>query len=299
MTALRRAAASHLVVVIAILVVGAGIAGGALVGFSAEDQNASSTFAGGWIGAATSLQTPTVAGYGATLSWTPATHGLDDQALYGTDQGTTSNCTGATYATPFNASLGVATATTTDDRGSSANGHWVCYQLRSVRTGTNWTNTANFSVVRVGLVGSTIASTNGSGSTSGSIDNGDKITFTFNQPVTYGGSATVGVCVFRDGTLLVGDNCASSADTPSIAKVTGLTIGANKTYPSSGVAASGSALVVTVGGGGNGASGRTTVSGSASAITFTATAASALQSTTGGATVCTSPTCTWSYTHGF
>lgn len=297
MTTLRRVAASHVLVAVAVLVLGAGIAGGALVGFSAEDQHASSTFAGGWLGAPTGLGTPAPTGYGASLSWTAATHGLTDQALYGTDQGTTNTCAGATYATQLNASLGVATTSTTDNQGAGANGHWLCYQIRSIRTGTSWTATANFAVVQVGLVGSTLTAAEGGGN-SGQIQNGDTIAVAFNQAITYGGAASISVCAFTSGTILIGDTgCGAATDTPTIAKITGLTIANNRTYTSSTVSASGSTLTISLAGGGNGANGRANVSGTGT-VTWTSSNAT-LHSTSGSASVCTAANCAIAYAGGF
>jgi hypothetical protein len=292
---LRRIATTHLVALVAVLVAGAGLAAGALVGFSAETQTKTSTYAGGWLDAPTALQAPAVSGYGATLTWTPGTHDLSGQALYGTDQGTTSSCTGATYATQYATGLSKTLGSTTDSRGASANGHWICYQVRS--THGSWYTGASFAPVQVGLVPTGIAVADGGNS--GQINSGDTITLTFNQNVSYGGSATVYVCAFQNpaGAVLIGDaGCGSASDTATIGAITGLSIpNGSRTYTSSSVTASGNTVTIVLGGGGNGANGRTQVTG---AGTFTYTG-STITSGAGGAAVCTASNCTWTFSGGF
>ncbi|HET8529208.1 MAG TPA: hypothetical protein VFL60_09875 [Gaiellaceae bacterium] len=289
---LRRVAASHLLVLVAVLVAGAGLAAGALVGFSAETQTKPSTYAGGWLDAPTGLQAPTVSGYGATLTWTPGTHDLTGQALYGTDQGTTSNCTGATYATQFATGLAKTLTTTTDSRGATANGHWICYQIQS--THGSWSTGANFAPVQVGLVPTGIAVNNGGGN-SGQIENGDTIALSFNQNIVYSGAASISVCAFMgsgNGSVLIGDStCAAPTDATSIGTITGLTIQNNsRQYPSSTASASGNTLTITLGGAKSNPQGRAPASWPG---TFTYTGGSAIQSTAGSAAVCTAANCTW------
>lgn len=66
-----------------------------LASFTAETENQTATAAGGWLGAANALTATvsTTSGYNGELAWSPATHGLDGQQLWGYDNGTTSTCT--------------------------------------------------------------------------------------------------------------------------------------------------------------------------------------------------------------
>lgn len=289
--ALRRAAASKPLLVLAALFFSVGTVGGTFAVFTAETQHQPSTFAGGWVAAPTSLQAPSVSGYGASLAWTHATHGVTDQDLYGTDQGTTSNCSGAAYSTAFQTGLGATVDSTTDSRGSSANGHWICYQIRS--THGSWYTGATFSIVRVGLVPTTLATAQGSNPGNNSaLDQGDTISVTYNQSVAYSGGNIV-VCTFTNGTILLGDSttgdasCGSSGDTATIGSVSGLsTVGSAITYTGSTVATSGSTVTVTLGNGGSGSSGRTSASG-----TGTFTGAGSPTSSSGGAVACTITGC--------
>lgn len=297
--ALIRAASSHALVALVVLLVGAGLAAGALVGFSADTQTQTSTFAGGWLAAPTSLQTPVVRGNGATLTWTAATHDVTAQSIYGTDRGTTNNCTGATYATAFDTGLAANAATVDDDRGAGASGHWICYQARSEHG--SWSKSANFpSVIQVGLVPTSITVTSNSSGGQSSI--GDTIDLIFNQNVAYNGSSTITVCVFKSpgNVILIGDTgCGAATDTPTIGEITGLSIpNANRVYELSTAAVFNNNRVrITLNTSTGGANNRTAVTGTG---TFTYTGSSTIiQSAQGAASVCTAANCTWSWSGAF
>jgi hypothetical protein len=293
---LRRVVTSHVLVAAAVLVLGAGIAAGAFVGFSAETQTKTSTFAGGWLDAPTGLQAPVVSGYGATLTWTPGTHDLTGQALFETDQGTTTNCTGATYATQVATGLTTSLTTTTDAGLASSNGHWMCYQIRSTRG--SWYAGANFAALQIGLVPTGVAVTNSGNA--GQINSGDTITLSFNQNIAYSGAASISVCAFVSpaNVILIGDTgCASSSDTPTIGKITGVSIpNASRTYTTVAVSATNNQLSIVLGGGGNGANDRTTVTGTGT-FAFTGSG-TVIQSTAGAASVCT-VNCPWAWSGAF
>jgi hypothetical protein len=290
--ALGRAVTSPTVFVLAVLLLAVGTVGGTVASFTGETQHQASTFAGGWLDAATGLAAPTPSGYGAVLTWAHGTHALTGQDLYYTDEGTTSSCAGAAYSTLASAGLSATLNTVTDSRGSAADGHYLCYQIRS--THGSWYTGANFGIVQVGLV-PTGLSTGNTGNHQ--LDSGDTIAITFNQAVGYSGGA-FNVCAFSaTGTILLGDatsGCGSSADTPVVGAVSGLTIGADRVYAGSTVTVSGSQLTVTLGSAGTGASGRTTVTG-----TGTFTGGGSPTSTSGGAVACTitgcKPTTTFSF----
>ena len=121
--------------------------------------------------------------------------------------------------------------------------------------------------------------------TAGAIANTDTITITYNVSVMSGASS-VAVCAFSSGVILIGDTgCGSAGDTPTIGKITGLTVGANASFPSSSVSVATNAVTITMGGG----AGTATVSGKG---TF---AASGTTVSTGGTDVfhpCTLASCT-------
>jgi hypothetical protein len=295
--ALVRAATSHALVALAVLLVGAGLAAGALVGFSADTQTQTSTLAGGWLAAPTSLQAPAVRGNGATLTWTPATHDVTSQSIYGSDMGTTNSCTTAAYATAFDTGLAANATTVNDDRGSGAGGHYVCYQARSEHG--SWNKTANFGVVQVGLVPTGITIT--SNSSGGQISNGDTIDLFFNQNVAYSSSSPITVCAFANpaNRILIGDSgCGSSNDTPAIGLITGVSIpNASRTFELSTVAVSSNRVRITLNTAASGSGNRTAATGTG---TFTYTgSASIIQSSLGAASVCTAANCTWAWSGAF
>lgn len=173
--------------------------------FSAETTNAGSAFAAGWVAPATSA-TASPSGADVSLAWTPGAQGVASQQLYWADNGTSSSCGSPTWAT-LGGSLAAATGTATDSgRGSSANGHYVCYRVDGVNG--PWTRTTVFPAVRVGFVATSAALGNGNNT----LDTGDTFSVTFNQPPATP-SATK-LCTFAS-VVLVGDvpgTCASSSE---------------------------------------------------------------------------------------
>lgn len=299
-TALRRAAATPLLVGLILLVAGVAVAGAALVGFSAEARNQSSVYAAGWLGAPTSLAAPVPLGDGATLTWTPATHGLragtDSQAITGSLFATSpTNCNSATYSDFSTMGLATPTATANDSRGSAFSGYWACYRVESRRA--TWSTGANFPLVQIGLVPAGIAAVS-VGSHAGEIEQTDRIDLTFNQAIAYSGASPITVCTFSaSGTILIGaTSCSNVGNATTIGKVTGLTIGNNRTYNNSGVTVSGSTLRITIGG-----SGRSTVTAVSPAFTYTGSAT--LITSSGGspvAQVCTvTARCPWTVSGSF
>ena len=214
-----------------------GIVGSTFALFNGETQNAGSSFAGGWIGAATGLTT-TASGYDVGLAWTPGTHGpVTGQQLYGVDNNTNSNCTGAAYVL-LNTLATASTATFTDSsRGSASNnGHWFCYQLVST-SASSWTAQTP-QVLQLGLVTSAITITNVG--TNNSMNANDTIQLTFNQRTNKATSGTLKVCAINNGSsdsVIIGDTtggtgCAA-ADGFNVGVITGVTIGTTRAYANS------------------------------------------------------------------
>jgi hypothetical protein len=227
--AVRRAVSAVVVLAAMALLLGNGVVGTTFALFNGETQNANSAFAGGWVGAP-SAATATASGYDVALAWTVGTHGpVTGQQLYGVDNTTNSNCTGAAYAllTTTPTTLAAATATYTDpSRGTVSNdGDWYCYEIQS-KSATSWTAPFDLAAIQLGLVTTAVQITNNG--TANRIQSGDTIKLTFNQRTTVG-TGNVRVCVFTNGTILVGDTtagCTASTDTYTVAKlvVTGATI---------------------------------------------------------------------------
>ena len=269
--------------------------GNTLALFNGETQNAGSTFAGGWVDAAAS-PTATPSGFDMSLAWTPGTHGpVTGQQLFGVDNTTSSNCTGAAYAL-LATMASASTATYTDaSRGNAGNnGNWFCYQMVST-SATVWTAATPFSAVQLGLVANGLSTANVG--TAGRINSNDTITVTFNQkPIIPTGN--VKVCVVAPATIVIGDttatgngsaNCAAG-DAFNIGKITltGATIATTVKYAASPFTLSSTApwtLVITLGNSGT----LSTVTGTP---TWKFTPASSILSTitTHQATICTAAT---------
>jgi hypothetical protein len=281
---------------------GGGATPGTFAVFNGETENTGSTFAGGWVGVPNS-PAATVSGNNVSLTWTPGTHGpVTGQQLYGVDNGTNSNCTGAAYA--LLATLASATTSTyTDGRGTSSNGgNWFCYKLVST-SATVWTGETALSAVQLGLAATALSSANGGAHcslspapTSGKVDCNDTLSITFNQkPLLPAGP--IAVCVWSSGSIVIGDSsptsCVSSAATSTVGVLTGGTIGSNAAYRSSELTMSTSApwtMTITLGGANPLPP---SISGS---LTFAPASTVKSAATTNQATICT--TCRPSATSG-
>jgi hypothetical protein len=244
--ALRRAVGAVVVLAASALLLGNGIVGTTFALFNGETSNANSTFAGGWVGAP-SAATATATGYDIALAWTPGTHGpVTGQQLFGVDNGTSSNCTGAAISLLTNLAS-ASTATYTDaSRGTLANdGDWFCYQLVST-SATSWTAPLALSAVQLGLVTTGVQITNVG--TANRIQKNDTIKLTFNQRTNLG-TGNIKVCVYATGVILLGDTssgggCAASPpSTYTVGKLTvaGATIPSALNFTASTVALSSSA----------------------------------------------------------
>jgi hypothetical protein len=225
--ALRRAVSAVVVLAAVALLLGNGILGTTSALFNGETRNANSAFAGGWVGAP-SAATATAAGYDMSLAWTVGTHGpVTGQQLFGVDNATNPVCTGAAYSLLATMAT-AATATYTDaSRGTAVNnGNWYCYQLVST-SATSWTAPFALAGTQLGLVTTAVQITNTG--TANRIQANDTIKLTFNQRTNVG-TGTIKVCVYTNGTILLGDTaavgCTASTDGYTVAKlvVTGATI---------------------------------------------------------------------------
>ena len=290
--ALRRAATSRRLLVLAALLFTVGPAGGTWAYFSAQTETQQSTFAAGWIGAPTGLSAPAVAGDGAMLNWTTAaTHGAASEAIYATDFGTTmpADCSTATYTTPFLTSIPAGNTAANPDRGSGDSGNWICYQVRGVSG--NWFTGAKFSgPLQVGLVPTGISVNDQGNGANSKFNDGDSITISFNQPVSYSGLTTIDVCLFTSGVILLGDAngaCSLATDTPVLGEITGLTIASAADCSTSTVATASPAITVTAG---CAKSDKISVSGTGTYVgsrtQVTSTAGSASQCTAAGTNQC-------------
>jgi hypothetical protein len=288
----------------AVLLFASGLAAGGttLASFTAETENATATFSGGWIGTASN---PTVApsGYDGQLAWTPGQHGpVTGQQLWGYDDGASSTCPASGY-TQLAAMASATTDTYTDPHSTNAlNGHYYCYEMVSTSAG-GWTATGSFPATQLGLVATGASITNHG--TAGYVDVTDVITITFNQQTNYPTtSQTVRVCAFTAGVVILGDTsggCNGTGDAYSIGRLalSSGSLAGNQTYASSTAIASTSApWTITVTLAGAGAADQKNGAGSWSLTPSTSVRS---QAATHQATACTNATynCTPTETGGF
>jgi hypothetical protein len=244
-SALRRAVGAAIVLAAAALLLGNNVIGSTLALFNGETSNASSAFAGGWVGAPTAA-TATASGYDVGFAWTPGTHGpVTGQQLFGVDNGTNSNCTGAAYVLLATLASASTAAYTDASRGTLANdGNWFCYQLVST-SATSWTAPFSFAAMQLGLVTTAVQITNVG--TANRIEKNDTIKLTFNQRTNLG-TGNIKVCVYTTGAILLGDtqngnNCGTASDGFTVGRLTltGATIPSALNFNASTVALSASA----------------------------------------------------------
>jgi hypothetical protein len=245
-SALRRAVSAGVVLAAAALLLGNNVIGTTFALFNGETTNANSAFAGGWIGAP-SAATATATGNDVALAWTPGTHGpVTGQQLFGVDNTTNSNCTGAAYSSLTTLATAATAAYTDPSRGTAANnGNWFCYQLVST-SATAWTASLALPAVQLGLVTTAVQITNVG--TANRIQKNDTIKLTFNQRTNLG-TGNIKVCVYTTGVILLGDTssgggCAAnppSTYTVGMLTVAGATIPSALNFTSSTVALSSSA----------------------------------------------------------
>lgn len=245
-----------------LLLAGVVLAGGQITGtfavFTADTENPGATASGGWIPAPSSLSS-SVGGASndtAQLTWVsgnsaaqPSPNPVSGQQLQIADGGSASSASCGTYADQGSA-LGATTTTTTDGGAGVPFTDWWCYQMVST-SGGSWTNSAEFTPVRLLVPISVVFGGNGDHK----FDAGDTITITFNQAVS---SSSVlihsGVCQVKgtsaNGFVVIGfsGTCRSSA-TYGIGKITNITVGkTGSTAASVGVA--GAVVTVKATGGG-------------------------------------------------
>jgi hypothetical protein len=306
----RRAVRSWKIFIVAALLFCLGVVGSTYANFTAEDTESTAAFAGGYVAspgaAAVSTATGAVVGAGRTVTWaTPTTTGISGFVIRDTNMGTTASpaCpSSATNTFPAADTVTAPTGTVVATVPSTDNGYYVCYQVQSFYSTTNtgppiWVGTtnsaANSTGVRVGLWPTAATKANVGGGGTGTMAANDTLKITYNQAVQVSGS-TVSVCVFTDGTLLVGDSCGSSSDTPTVGKLTGLNgIGANQSWPNSTISASASVVTITLVGASTTTDGTTVgtwTDGSGSVVTATGA---------GNPSPCTASNCTVAATGRF
>lgn len=286
MTAVRRwVAAAALLLLVAGGALAYGQTSGTFALFSAETKNPNAVFQGSWIPPILTPASALVASGSynqVQLSWTlgpnpPSGNPITGYSLEYADGGSGGSASCGSYgafSTPSSSPTSV-TGTNISD--------WWCYRIHAT-SATVWTSqTVAFTPRRL-FVPLSVAFNN-TGGTLNTIEQGDQIVITFNQPPSNPGTMTVSpVQGTGTGSISVG----------SIGTVSGLTIGANKTYDNSTSSVSGNVLTITIGATGSGVSTHaTSVSGNPKPFSFGALTSS------GGTNLCTAAACAVSTSGNF
>lgn len=304
--ALRRAIGAALILLLASVAASRGhVVSSTLALFNAETKNAGSSFADGWVGPPSNLRVTSLSGNGVNLAWTVGTPNVDTQTLLGYDGGTTvgGSCNGifdGAYTTTVGTIADNTTASYADSsRASGINGHYYCYELQENSTAySTWKGAATLRA-QVGMFASAVANANVL--TSGRVAKTDTITITWSQRTSITATSTL-VCVYTDGTILIGDTgtgsqCRGSGDGYTIAKLKSSgTLGTQVKFGSSSVSSTTSApftTKITLAGSNT----TSTVSGSP---TWTLTPSTSVLSNTGSVAACASGSnCTPTTTSSF
>lgn len=197
--------------------------------FTADTQNPTAVFQGGWVAGPTGFSVPVASGNGEYFTWTVGNNGVAAQEVYFADQGATSNCTGASYSNSLysgGTALGAAVATidgansgTSSDVPAANQGDYICYQVRS--TNNAWYTATNVgTAVQVGLVPTSFGS-----NAPATIDKHTVFTINFNHPITYSGSGTITITTTATTLTLPGIATVSGTFTSSISCSTAVTPG--------------------------------------------------------------------------
>lgn len=261
------------------LVVGCTLAFGQVSGtfaiFTAETENPNAVFQGSWIPPIQS-QTSSLVNSGsynqAQLAWSlgtlpPSGNPITGYSLEYAPGGTGGSASCGVYG-PFSTPSSSPVSVTGTDIAQ-----WWCYRIHAT-SGTYWTSaTVAFSPVR--LFVPTVVAFSNTGGTPGSIEQGDTILITFNQPPSNPGTISVST-----------SNSAGTITIGSLGVISGLTIGANRTYDASTTGVAGNVLTILISASGNG------VTTHATTVSGTGTFAGGTLTASGGTNLCTAAACT-------
>jgi hypothetical protein len=209
--ALRRAIFASLVLAAAALLFDMNPLRPTFAAFNGETTNNASSFAGGWVAAA-SAASATASGTAMNLAWTVGTpaSSFTGQTVKSADNNANPNCSGAAFTTRTTfANTTTASYVHSGAATAGTNGHWFCYQIVDT-TSAAWTASTQFAA-QVGLVTAGITIGNGGG-TANTIQRSDTITVTFNQKTSLA-AGTFPTCVISTTTIIIGDTTSTNCNT--------------------------------------------------------------------------------------
>ncbi len=252
MTEARRwVAAAALLVLVAGGALAYGQVSGTFALFTAETKNPNAVFQGSWI---PQIQSPTSAlvtsgSYNQVqLSWSTGTNPPSGNPITGYSVEYADGLSSASASCQSYGAFSTPASSPTTVTGTNIS-DWWCFRIHAT-SATVWTSpTVAFTPVRLFVPINTVVTN--TGGTAGSIEQGDTIQITFNQAPS------------NPGTITVSTNSAAGTVTiGSVGTISGLAIGANKSYDVSTSSVSGSQLTILLGASNNGNSHKpTTVSG--------------------------------------
>jgi hypothetical protein len=208
-----------------VLVTGASQWKGTEATSTSQVRNPANLFATTALYAPTNL-TAAPSGHLVNLSWTAGSNG-DGYAVQGVANGSSSNCSGASFA-----DAATTTATSYTDAGRyTPQGTYFCYRVRTT-LGATWTSQLSNPVAaaQIGFVAASVALSNGG--TAGSLDTGDRIVVTFNQAVdtTTGPASGSTVCASSTGVVLASTRTTGTclaSETPTVGTLSGVPVSAS------------------------------------------------------------------------
>jgi hypothetical protein len=215
--------------------------------FAAQEANRTNAYAFTALYAPSSL-TATPSGHDVSLGWAAGTNGSGYQ-VRGVANGSSSNCSGVTFAT-----VGSTAGTSYTDTGRyTPQGTWFCYEVRT--SYASWTSVTGNPVAaaQIGFVVTAVQATNGG--TAGKLDQGDTIVFTFNQAVDTSSGAPAGyVCSTNSNpiTIVIGTAVAAGScnrtEATTLGTLTGGTSSTNGRFAATWAWSNGNkTLTVTIG----------------------------------------------------
>ena len=222
---LRRARGWGALAVVAAVALGAGFGGGTSASLAGETDNPGSLWAFTALYAPTGLAAAP-SGHDVSLGWSAGTNGSGYSVL-GVANGSSSNCSSASFAT-----IGSASGLTYTDTGRyTPQGTYFCYQVKTSYSSWTSVNSNPTAAAQIGVVVASVVALNGG--TAGRLDTGDKITVTFNQAITTasGPSGTNTVCSVSGATIMVGTTTTlgscGTGEALNLGRLTGGTSAAN------------------------------------------------------------------------
>jgi len=246
----RWAAAAALLLLVAGGALAYGQTSGTFAIFTAETENPNAVFQGSWIPPIATTTSALVASGSfnqVSLSWTLGTIPPSGNPITGYSVEYADGLSGASASCGSYGAFSTPASSPTSVTGTNIS-DWWCFRVHAT-SATVWTSAAMALTPRRLFVPINTVALSNTGGTAGSIEQLDQIAITFNQTPSSPGTITVSASTA--GTITIG----------SVGTISGLTIGANRSYTGSTTSVTGNTLTIVVNGGSGVTSHATTVGG--------------------------------------